>query len=269
MGSANVSKVERVQSTKNSALWVDLCLDKREGDFFAQVGDVRVRAPTKGEAVRLVREALDRVTEVAWRAVILIRVDRAVVRPDEEDRDDDEEDDGDAVHSREDGRPVYGSACSFAYLRRERAAHPLRPKETVEREHAEDFERRVAQAREREVRFGQSRAYGEKRADERERELRDQRAALADIGGVWDHEHPRTVEHEVAYSPEAWAGVQRLARALRDTQRQLSAFLRAATPEGLTALAGARDALRQLGTGSAPASAAGKAPRRRRLSTTV
>jgi hypothetical protein len=51
------------------------------------------------------------------------------------------------------------------------------------------------------------------------------------------------------YSPEAWAGIQRIARTLRDTQALLGAFVSQATPERFAALA-TGDVLRQLGPGS-------------------
>jgi len=240
MGSANVSKIERVSSSKSHALWVDLCLDKQEGTFFADVGGERVADKTKDGAVKKVVAALDRVTEVAWREVILIRIERG--------REEDDDDDHDHVTGNENGLPVFGGSCRFTYLRRERAAHPLRRKEVVEREHREDFERRVVECRKSAARFGHDRAEKRRRADEEEQKLRDQRAALVRVGSVWNPGE-RTAEHEIPYSPEAWAGIQRIARTLRDTQALLDAFVSQATPERFAALA-TGDVLRQIGPGS-------------------
>jgi len=238
MGSANVSKIERVSSSKSHALWVDLFLDKQEGTFFADVGGERVAAKTKAEAVKEVIAALDRITEVAWREVILIRIERGRG----------EDDDDDHVTGNENGLPVFGSSCRFTYFRRERAAHPLRRKEVVEREHREDFERRVAAARKDAAYFGRDKAEKKRRADEEEQKLRDQRAALLRVSSVWKPGE-LTAEYEIPYSPEVWAGIQRIARTLRDTQALLDAFVSQATPERFAALA-TGDVLRQIGPGS-------------------
>ena len=237
MGSANVSKIERVSSSKSHALWVDLCLDKQDGTFFADVGDERVTDKTKEGALKKVVAALDRLTEVAWREIILIRIEKKRG-----------EDDEDLVAGNENGMPVFGSSCRFTYLRRERAAHPLRRKEIVEREHREDFEQRVVECRKSAARFGPDKAEKKRRADEEEQKLRDQRAALVKVSSVWE-QGDRTAEYELPYSPEAWAGVQRIAQTLRDTQALLDAFVSQATPERFAALA-TGDVLRQLGPGS-------------------
>jgi hypothetical protein len=242
MGSANVSKIERVSSSKNRTLWVDLCLDKQEGNFFADVGGERITDKTKDGAVKKVVAALDRVTGVVWREVILIRVEKAR----EVDEDDDEGDD--RVTGRENDLLVFGSSCRFTYLRRERAAHPLRSKEVVQREHREDFESRVTRRRKEEARFGHDKAEKKRRADEEEQRLRDRRAALVTIGSVWE-QGERTTECELPYSDEAWHGIQLIAQALRTTQAQLNAFV-AVEPEGLTARLTAlatENVLRQLG----------------------
>jgi hypothetical protein len=244
MGSANVSKIERVGATRNSTIWVDLCLDKRSGRFFAHVGDARIEAATKDEAVRMVRAALDQVTAVVWREVILVRV-RAP-----QQGEDDEDGGGGAARSTENGRPVYTSSCSFTYLRRERAAHPLRPNQTVEREHREDFERRIAERRKYEAQFERDRTQRRRRSDAEEQAMRSERAAFSDMRDVWDHYGNGVTEYELPYSAEAWAGVERIAQTLREAQATLDAFARSATAERYAALAGASDVFRQLGPGA-------------------
>jgi|HubBroStandDraft_1064217.scaffolds.fasta_scaffold36241_4 hypothetical protein len=237
MGSGNVSKIERVSSSNNHLIWVDLCLDKKDGAFFAVVGGQRIEDKTKEGAVAKVVAALDRVTAVAWREIILIRVSEFG-----------KADDADSVAVTENDMPVFGASCRFVYLRRERAANPHRPKETVQREHSEDFERRVASARKSEFRYGYDKAEKKRRADEVEQELRDKRAALGDIRSVWEQEESVT-EYEIPYSAEVWAGIQRIAQTLRDTQATLNAFVTQATPERFAALA-VGDVLRQIGPGS-------------------
>jgi hypothetical protein len=239
MGSGNVSKIERVSSSNNRTLWVDLCLDKREGTFFADVSGERVTAKTKEEAVQKVIAALDCVTQVAWREIILIRINKA--REDDEDYDD-------RVTGRENDLLVFGSSCRFTYMRRERSVHPLRPKEVIQREHREDFERRVDLARKAEARFGHDKAEKKRRANEEEQRLRDRRAALVSIGGVWE-QGERVTEYELPYSAEAWSGIQRVAQTLCDTQALLDAFVSKATPERFAALASG-DVLLQLGPAS-------------------
>jgi hypothetical protein len=83
--SGHIAKIDRIYVPQHgNHLWVDLFLDKRSGDFFAQVNGKRVEAKSKDEAVKLVREALAAVTQVAWRQVLLIRVRER----NREDRDD-------------------------------------------------------------------------------------------------------------------------------------------------------------------------------------
>lgn len=221
--SVNVVKVERVDAPqRGNNLWVDLLFDKKAGLFFARVGGKRIEAKSKDEAVALTKEALRAVTQVEWREVILIRVrDRA-------------KDEADVAH--ENNRPVFSSSCSFTYLRRERATNPLKPKETIERLHREDFEIQVRVHRKHEEYFGYGAADKKKRGDEAERGMREDRAALAHVEPVWDH-FEKTTEYELPYSPEAWAGIERIAQALRDTQAKLDEFAAVATPKILQGLA--------------------------------
>lgn len=220
-----IAKIERVEApARGSRLWVDLCLDKRTGDFFANVNGKRVIAKSKDEAVKLVKEALAVVTVVQWRPVLLLRVDARRC------------DDDDDCQGRENDNIVFSASCSFTFLRRERANNPLKPKEIIEREHREDFELRVQKRRKHEAIFGRSTADKSRRADEAEADLRRDRDAMARVHGVWNHfEH--TEEYELPYSPEAWAGIRRIAQTLRDTQAKLDEFARLATPERLLALA--------------------------------
>lgn len=224
-----IAKIERVDAPqRGNNLWVDLLLDKRTGVFYADVGGERVRANSKDEAVKLVKSALAAVTQVQWRQVILLRVC-------ERDRDRETE-------SRENDMPVFGVSCQLTYLRRERAANPLKPKETIEREHQEDFEDRVQKKREHEAYFSHGAKDKKKRADEAEAKLREDRAALAHVGPVWNH-FERTTEYEIPYTPESWAGVRKIAEAILDTQDRLDEFVRAATPERLLALATSKSPL--------------------------
>ena len=221
--SGYIAKIERVCAPqRGNNIWVDLLLDKRTGVFFAQVNGKRVEAKSKDEAVVLVKAALAAVTQVAWRSVILLRV---------RDRKREDRDDG----GRENNRPVFSASCDFTYLRRERATNPLKPKETIERDHQEDFEVHVKEARKREAYF--ERTPAEKRADEMEARMRQERDALANVGPLWNHFNEGTTEYELPYTPEAWAGVRRIAQAIHDTQDKLDAFAMAATPERLLALA--------------------------------
>jgi len=221
--SGHIAKIERVDAPqRGNNLWVDLLLDKRTGVFFAQVGGKRVEAKSKDEAVALVKAALASVTQVQWRSVILLRV---------RDRRRENRDDG----GMENNRPVFSASCDFTYLRRERAVNPLKPKETIERDHQEDFELRVKEARKREAYFEHTPAAKKKRADEVEARMRQERDALANVGPLWNYfEH--TSEYELPYTPEAWAGIRRIAQAIHDTQDKLDAFARTATPERLLAL---------------------------------
>jgi hypothetical protein len=225
VGSSNISKIERVSAPQNSTLWVDLCLNKERGVFFAEVGGEHIEEETKAKAIEKIKTALNRVTQVDWRQVILIRVDkRRVVEEEDDERG-----------GTENGKPVYTAHCSFTYLRRERAKNPLKPKETIEREHEEDFELQVAEARDRAGYFERG-ARKKERADQTEREMREKRAILAGVRSQWDHFGDHVVEYELPYSKDAWAGIRRIAQALRDTQAKLDEFARGATTEKLAAL---------------------------------
>jgi hypothetical protein len=225
--SSNISKIERVNAPQSPTLWVDLYLDKEAGMFFADVGGERIRSETKAEAIKKVREALQRVNQVSWREVILVRVDNRRLADEEEE---------DMTVGTENGKKVYAASCTITYLRRERALNPLKRKETIEREHREDFEKRIIEARERAAYFERSDRKSA-RADEMEKTMRDKRAIFVGIDTQWSSFNDGIVEYELPYSEEAWAGVRRIAQALHDTQAKLDAFLRDATPEKLAALA--------------------------------
>jgi hypothetical protein len=222
MSRADLSKIERVVSPKNHKLGVDLFLDKRDGKFFADVGGERVSDVTKSGAIEKVRALLAKITVVEWRPVILLRID-------ESERDEDDV-------GRENDKRVFTASCSFTYLRRERAVHPLKPKELIEREHIDEFEERVAKERKRvaSYEFGVAKKI---RADETEKKLRDDRAALSRTEEPYfSHWNNNSVEHELPYSPEVWAGVQRISQALRETQARLNTLVRTATPTSLARL---------------------------------
>jgi len=223
--SSNISKIERVSAPQNSSLWVDLKLDKDAGTFFSDVGGERIRADTKAKAIEKTRAALQQLAQVDWREVIVIRIEK-------EGRGREDEA---GVTNWENRMPVFGSSCSFSYMRRERASNPLKPKETIEREHREDFEKRVAEARRHAADFEWQKPLKKKKADEAEQTLRDDRSILTDAHNLWLHDH--LIEHELPYSPEAWAGIRRIAQALIDTQAKLDEFAKGATPEKLAALA--------------------------------
>ena len=223
---SNISKIERVSAPQNAHLWVDLKLDKERGKFFADVNGETISEDTKAEAVKKIQAALKLVTQVSWREVILIRVDtRREV-----------EDDEDEGNSFENNKPVYSSSCSFTYARRERAANPLKPKETIERDHREDFEKKVAETRNRAGYFEHTAAKKKARADAEEQQMRERRAILAGVDAQWEPFNKHTVEYELPYSEEAWAGIRRIAQALRETQAKLDEFARGATTEKLAAL---------------------------------
>ena len=230
--SRSVAKIERIYTDGvGHAISADLYLDKGTGMFFADVGGRRIQADTKEKTVQLVKAGLAGVAQVAWREVILLRVNGLPA---------------DSVSaSSENSKPVFHVDCSFTYLRRERAANPLQPKKTIEREHREDFEKRVLEARKRAVHFEHTRKAQQERADVEEAALRDARAVLAHVESQWTYLDPGVTEYEMAYSEEAWTGILRIAQALIDTQARLDAFCRAATPEKLVQLV-TGDALRML-----------------------
>ena len=221
MSGSNISKIERVRARHNLALGADLLLDKRAGVFYADVGGERVSANSKNEAIKLIEAALAAITSVMWREVILLRVEE----PDEDDKS-----------HRENLMSTYRASCSFQYLRRERAVNPTSPKETIEREHRIEFEERVAQAREYSKQFTNNQADKKKRADAAEKDLRDDRDALARVDPQWSPRDSVT-EIEIPYSDEAWIGIERISNALRETQAKLDEFARNATSEKLIALA--------------------------------
>jgi len=216
--SSHISKIERIHARHNPQFYAELCLDKRTGVFFADVGGQQVRENTKETAVAKAQELLDKVTTTEWRQVILLRVS---------DRKSDDD-----LNGTENGKRVYSAMCSFDYLRRERATNPLKPKSTIEREHVDEFEERVLKEREWYSNHGRT------RADEVERRLREERASSFRVDTTWDSFRDGTREFELPYSPEAWVGVQRIAQAIRETQARLDAFIEQVTPERLSQLVG-------------------------------
>ena len=238
---ADIAKIEQVHARGKLAMSVDLLLDKTTGLFFAQVNGKRVEANTKEKAVKLVVRALDEIANVVWREVIVLRVGK--------EREGDEDD---TIVTHENSRRVFGSLCSFTYFRRERAANPTNPKKQIEREHPVDFEARVALVRKRYLKYGGGVSVSSRdAADARERELRHERATLMRVEQPWDPHNDQ--EHELPYTPEAWAGIQRIAQTLRDTQAKLNAFARGATSESLAQLAaGGGDLFKRLGPVQVP-----------------
>jgi len=220
MGSNNISKIERVQAPQGGSLGTDLYLNKEEGFFFADVGNERVLADTKAEAIEKTREALTRVAQTAWREVIVIQAPKQ--RRDESD-----------LFSWHNNMPVFGASCSFHYFRRERAQDPLKSRQTIEREHSADFEVRIKAAR-RDV-HGWTPEEKRKRADDKEKQMRETRARLGDVHKVYVSDND--VEYEMPYSDEAWAGIERIAKTIRETQERLDAFSKQATPKLLARIA--------------------------------
>lgn len=219
MSGSNISKIERVEAPNNRAFVVDLCLDKHTGKFFAHVGKECVEDVTKDGAIKKVQEALAKVSATEWTAVIVIEVSK-------QNRHDD---------STYNDMPCRSEHCGFSFFRRERAQDPLKKKERIERMHTEDFERHVKEERRDVSRFehGDSK---KRRADAREAALREGRASMHDVHHVFDS-RSHEVHYEIPYSPEAWAGVERIAATLRDVQSKLDAFAASATSAQLAALA--------------------------------
>ena len=236
---ADIAKIEQVHARGKLAMSVDLLLDKTTGLFFAQVNGKRLEANTKEKAVKLVVRALDEIANVVWREVIVLRVGK--------EREGDEDD---TIVTHENSRRVFGSSCSFTYFRRERAANPTNPKKQIEREHPVDFEARVALVRKRYLEFGRRSHHGADISDVRETELRQERANMARVEQPWDPHNDQ--EYELPYTPEAWAGIQRIAQTLRDTQAKLNAFAQGATSESLAQLAAGGDLFKQLGPAQVP-----------------
>lgn len=217
---SDISKIERVSAPHSPGLWVDLCLSKSRGVFFAIVGGERIEAPTKEEAVARTKAALAKLTNVGWRQVIVLRVTKR-----NQERT-----------SQENGLDVLRVDCSFTYMRRERAANPLAPKQQIERDHPLDFEERVAEWRERESYFGASKAEKKRRADTKEAEMRQQRLTLAHVRERWARDEDDVKEYELPYTEEAWAGIERIAVALHATQENLDELAASATPSKLAKL---------------------------------
>lgn len=218
----DIAKIDRIQASRNLEIGVDLFLDKRTGLFFAAVNGKRIEANTKGKAVERITAALDKVLDVEWRQVILLRVDA---------RQDDD------VCSHENDLDVFSAGCSFTYLRRERAKNPTKKGATIEREHADDFEVRVKREVERHSRHEYNSVRRKEVANEVEKRMRDSRAALVRVGSPYSSHFARTKEYELPYTPEAWAGIARIARTLREMQDKLDTFAKQATPATLAQLA--------------------------------
>jgi len=234
MASADHSKIEHIHAPKNISLGVDLYLDKRSGLFFADVGGKRIEKPTKDAAVKSVREALDKITLVEWRQVIVLRVRKR---------------DLERGGGEENSMHVFTASCSFTYFRRERAANPLKPKETIEREHSIEFEEHVAEVRDRHMKFGRaSRRDAKHDADRIEAGMRADRAALRYTHQPYGHWHDGTTtqEFELPYTEEAWAGIDRIAKTLEDVQARLDTFAKTATIATLAALATGVNTILQL-----------------------
>jgi hypothetical protein len=222
---SNTSKIEMVGAPGNASVWVDLCLDKRDGMFWARVGDETVREKTKEQAVKKTREALSRLENVRWRQVIVVSV----------------------MKNRRDGGGTSNgieqrhASCSVSYERVERSPNPMRKGEEIERLHPVDFEEKVKEERESAGSYwGGTSGEKKERADEAESKLRQERSALAGSHQVWKHEDRH--EHEIPYSEEAWAGIERIAATLRETQRRLDEFASKWTQDSLALLGRGVDA---------------------------
>lgn len=247
MGSANISKIERVHAPRSPDIWVDLCLNKQKGTFFARVGQETIEESTKAEAVRKTQEALARLTTIEWKPVIIIRTTDRGPRDDHFDG------------GTENNMPNYSASCSFDYLRRERAVNPLKPKERIERMHSIDFEEVIKKRRADAGYFERTPADKKRRADEVEAELRHGRAASEFVHNVYNwatrESHfsgardRKLHEYELPYTEEAWAGVLRIAQTLRETQKKLDAFAAEATPKVLAALGAGKGPLMLLPKG--------------------
>jgi hypothetical protein len=222
--SASIVKIGRVSASgKSSATWVELYLNKDTGLFFATVGEVRIEASTKTKAEERVVRELQKLTDLVWREVIVLR---------EEKRSDRE------MSSMENDLHVHSASCSFTYMRRERAQNPRKKSETFEREHREEFEARVLEVRERALchtPMGFAKVEARRNADEREKKLREDRESGACTGTVWKPFHGET-EVELPYSVEAWGGALRIDAALRETQARLDQFVASATASKLMSL---------------------------------
>jgi hypothetical protein len=227
MTSASISKIERVQAPQQgSLLYADLYLNKNTGMFFSDVGGERVEAATKKEGVTRTQAALSRVSVIEWRQVIVLHVRKSP-----------RDTDGRHVRSTHNNMVVLGASCSFTFTRRERAKNPLNKKETIERDHPEDFEVKVAEVRKREMRFGRwSLGERKKQADAVEKRMRDARVAMAHVSRAWGDTESQE-EYEIPYTAEAWTGLHRIADTLCATQKKLDEFARGATPAALAALA--------------------------------
>jgi len=248
MTSSKHSKVDRVHAPQNPRLWVDLYLDKDSGSFFADVGKERLTADTKKKAKEKIQARLSKLTQAAWREVIVVRTRKRK----ENDH-----------HSTENGKPVYSCSCSFTYMRRERSVNPLKPKETIEREHQADFETRVREERERAASWRGYGKSGKEAADEREAALRQDRENLKGIDSQWSSFRDDEVEYEIPYTELAWEGIGRISIAMQETQRRLDDFAKSATPSKLAMLA-AGEVLRFLPGPNAVSEANPREPARQR-----
>jgi hypothetical protein len=230
--SGRILKIEQISAPRNRELVVTLSMNRETGVFFANVGGKLVEETTKERAVKRIEELLGKITDVPWRQVILLRVDKRRNGV------------GDDC-SQENSKAVYSASCSFTYLRRERAPNPLVKGRSVEREHADEFEARVLRARERVMEYEHGAKAKRDRADKEERQLREDRAALVRVDSPWTLHGSSEVEYEMPYTPEAWAGIQRIAAAIIEMQSRLDAFTAQASPEKLAAL-GTGDPLKLL-----------------------
>jgi len=217
MSGSNTSKIERVHAPGNLAVWVDLCLDKRSGTFWSRVGTKEIREPTKEAALKATREALSQIAGVQWRQLIVVTVPRQ--RPEHD--------------SSRNGIPSRSECCSISYERVERAPNPMREDKQIERLHPIDFEEVVQDARE----SAASRNYGaekRRRMDEVEEEKRLERSTLQGSHSVYDWE--KDLVYEIPYSDEAWAGIERIAATIKETQRRLDEFAGKWTTDSLAKL---------------------------------
>jgi hypothetical protein len=229
MSGSNILKIERVSVPGNDSVWVDLCLDKKKGVFWARVGNVDVREGTKEEAVKKTKEALSKLSNVQWRQVIVISVSKA------------ERNEGGVT--RRSGIGQHHACCSVSYERVERSTNPTRKNEQIERLHAADFEDQIKEERERAAGWEFDRLKKKVRADEQEAKFRQARSTLADSREVWEHGAETMIKYEIPYSDEAWAGIERIAETLRAMQKRLDEFAAEWTTESLAALGSGTDTL--------------------------
>jgi hypothetical protein len=94
---------------------------------------------------------------------------------------------------------------------------------------------RVRENAERGVGLGYAKERKE-RADRDEAAARAARDSLERVDMAYECREYEE-EHEMPYTPEAWAGIQRIAATLREMQAKLDEFTRGATPTSLAQLA--------------------------------